>query len=395
MKRLTDTKILIERSVNNEKQQILVLGTAHISKKSVEEVNSTIDEFQPDCIALELCKNRYDKIVSKHEWLNKDIFQIINNKEHLMFLLNIILSSYQKSMGEELGVMPGSEFLEANKIAKEKNIDVELVDRDINITLKRAFEKTGLFDKIKIILAILGSFLFSQKPKEDVIEALKKEDMLNKALDEFGKFSKPLKEVLVDERNTYLANKTLEIKDAKKILLIVGAGHVKEIAKILDTQNTAIDLKSLEQVKQKKKSKNIIGWTILIAFICLMIYALLSKGIVVAANMLIWWVIATGGLAALGALLAGASFLSVLTAFLVAPITTIHPLLAAGWFAGLVELKKDKPTVKDFFYIKQISGLKDFRKNRVLKILLIVSLTNLGASLGTLVAFPLLITYLI
>lgn len=392
----SDNIYLIER-INNKtkkKQQILILGTAHVSKKSVDEVKENIDNFKPDVVALELCKNRYDKLVFKQQWLNKDLFDIIHNKEHLLFLLNIILSSYQKSIGEELGVMPGSEFLEANKIAKDRNIKVALVDRDINITMKRAFDKTPFFDKIKIIFALFASMFAKTIPKAEIIEALKKEDMLNKALEEFGRFSKSLKSVLLDERNIYIANKTLQL-DENKILLVVGAGHLKEIAKIIDKQKEPIELNELEIAKKYNKNSNLIGWGILFLFIVLFVYAIFAKGIAIAGNMIFWWILATGGLSALGAIVGGASLLTILVSFLVAPFTAIHPLLAAGWFAGLVELKKNKPTVKDFFYLKEIKGFKDFKENKVLRILLIVSLVNLGASIGTLVAFPLLISYII
>jgi len=392
----SDISYIVQRQnpKTNKKQEIFVLGTAHVSKRSIEDVDKSIEEFKPDLVALELCKNRYDKLVFNNQWFNKDLFDIINNNEHLLFLLNITLSSYQRSIGEELGVMPGSEFLEANKVAKEKGINVALVDRDINVTMKRAFEKTSFWDKMKIFFAIIGSFLFSPAPKkEDIIEALKKEDMLNRALDEFGKFSKSLKTVLIDERNTYIANKTLAL-DSDKILLVVGAGHAKEIANILDKQKEPKDLKELE-LAEKKKNSNLIGWIILFGFLGLFLYALLAKGIGVAASMILWWILATGIPSALGALIGGASILAIIVAFCVAPFTTLHPLLAAGWFAGYIELKKEKPTVKDFFGLKEVKGFKDFRTNKVLKILLIVSLTNLGASIGTLVAFPLIIAYLI
>jgi pheromone shutdown-related protein TraB len=396
IKKISDNKLIIKRKnpFTNEKQEIYLLGTAHVSKESVEDVKTVIDEFKPDVVSLELCKQRYKKLIFKDQWLNTDIFQVIKNKEHLLFLLNILLSSYQKSIGEELGVMPGSEFLEADKIAKEKNIRVELVDRDIGITLKRAFEKISIWHKTKLLLSIIMGFL-STKPKKEMIEELKKEDMLNKALDEFARFSPKLKEVLVDERNVYLANKTLEI-NSNKILLVIGAGHLKEIGKILETQDKAKSLKHLELIKKKKKRAfSIINWTILILFVGLIAYGFLGKGITVGLNMILWWIVATGGLAALGALIGGASILGIIVSFLVAPITTVHPLFAAGWFAGLVELKKQKPKLKDFYNLREIRGLKDFRKNNVLRILIIVALTNVGATLGTLVGFPLLLAYIL
>lgn len=359
-------------------KDIFLIGTAHISRASAEMVKNFIIEEKPDSVCVELCQSRYQSITDPEKWKNMDIITIIKQKKALLLLVNLILSAFQKRLARQLGLNPGQEMIEAIKAAQENNINLVLADRDIQITFARIWKKLGFFGKFRLLFMLLLSIFSQEDISEEEIERLKSEDVLTAALNDLAVSFPRLKSSLIDERDQYLAEK---IKNApgKKIVAVVGAGHIPGIKTEIYKEH---DLNSLTYVPKSANWVKWALWAIPIAII-VMIISTFRVSTISGVNQILQWLIWNGSLAALGALITAAHPLSILTAFLAAPITSLNPLLAAGWFAGIVEAIVRKPRVEDFEDLGNITTFRDFFRNRVTKILLVVALTNLGSSFGT------------
>lgn len=359
-------------------KDIFLIGTAHISRASAETVKNFIIEEKPDSVCVELCQSRYQSITEPEKWKNMDIITIIKQKKALLLLVNLILSAFQKRLARQLGLNPGQEMIEAIKAAQENNINLVLADRDIQITFARIWKKLGFFGKFRLLFMLLLSIFSQEDISEEEIEKLKSEDVLTAALNDLAVSFPRLKSSLIDERDQYLAEK---IKNAsgKKIVAVVGAGHIPGIKTEIYKEH---DLNSLTYVPKSANWVKWVLWAIPIAII-VMIISTFRVSTISGVNQILQWLIWNGSLAALGALITAAHPLSILTAFLAAPITSLNPLLAAGWFAGIVEAIVRKPRVEDFEDLGNITTFRDFFRNRVTKILLVVALTNLGSSFGT------------
>ncbi|MDD3632031.1 MAG: TraB/GumN family protein [Atribacterota bacterium] len=359
-------------------KDIFLIGTAHISRASAETVKNFIIEEKPDSVCVELCQSRYQSITDPEKWKNMDIITIIKQKKALLLLVNLILSAFQKRLARQLGLNPGQEMIEAIKAAQENNINLVLADRDIQITFARIWKKLGFFGKFRLLFMLLLSIFSQEDISEEEIERLKSEDVLTAALNDLAVSFPRLKSSLIDERDQYLAEK---IKNApgKKIVAVVGAGHIPGIKTEIYKEH---DLNSLTYVPKSANWVKWVLWAIPIAII-VMIISTFRVSTISGVNQILQWLIWNGSLAALGALITAAHPLSILTAFLAAPITSLNPLLAAGWFAGIVEAIVRKPRVEDFEDLGNITTFRDFFRNRVTKILLVVALTNLGSSFGT------------
>ncbi|OQA30788.1 MAG: TraB family protein [archaeon ADurb.Bin336] len=382
-------KVVIE--FEGKAKQVILVGTAHISKESIELVNKTIEEEQPDVIGVELDKARLEQLLSGKKWQETNLVEIIKTGKTYLFLLNIFLSNMQRQIGKQIGIEPGSEMLAAIKKAQEKRVPVQLLDRDVRITLKKAFSEMSLKEKFVLGTSfITGFFGAGEKVTEEKIEELKKEDLINNLMKEMGKQFPSIKKVLVDERDAYITE-MIKHSPGKKIVAVVGAGHVEGIIKRLHS-NKKINLTELNQIKKKKSFLKYLAPLLPIIFGIILIYTLLIKGIDTTLSVLIYWILITGTCSALGALLAKAHPLSIITAFLSAPLTTLHPALAAGWFSGVVEARVNSPRVMDFETLPDVSSLGQFYNNKVTHILIVAALTNIGAMIGVVIAFPAIIT---
>ena len=368
----------------------ILLGTAHISKDSVEQIKKVIDKEKPDVIAIELCEGRLHKLTNQQTWKQMNIFEVIKSGNVYLFLLNMYLANIQKKMGEKVGVMPGQEMLEAYKIAKQAGIPVILADRDVQVTLKRAMLKLSIIEKFRLMYYFFLSFFSSEgEITPEKIEEMKNQDLINKAMDEMIKQFPHLKEVLVDERDQFISGKIKQVTSGK-VLTVVGAGHLKGIEKNLKNNNK-VNISELNVVKKKKKL-GLMKWILPALFFALIIYGFITKGPGIGLTMLITWYVVIGILAAIGAIIAGARIITVLAAFFSAPFAVANPLIATGWIAGAVEAWVDKPKVEDFFGLSNVKfSFKELRRNRVSRILLIVALCNMGATIGSLVALPIMI----
>lgn len=364
--------------ISIDNKDIFLIGTAHISKASAETVKQFIVEEKPDTVCIELCPSRFQSITNPEKWKNMDIITIIKQKKALLLLVNLILSSFQKRLARQLGLNPGQEMIEAIQAAQDNNIPLVLADRDIQITFTRIWKKLGFFGKIRLFFMLILSIFNEENLSEEEIEKLKSEDVLTAALNDLAISFPRLKNTLIDERDQYLAEK-IRNAPGKKIVAVVGAGHIPGIKQEIYKNH---DLESLTYIPKSSPLLKWILWSIPIVIIIIVISTFRispTSGI----DQILQWLIWNGSLAALGTFLAAGHPFSIITAFLAAPITSLNPLLAAGWFAGIVEAMIRKPRVEDFENLGNITTLGDFFRNRVTKILLIVALANLGSSLGT------------
>ncbi len=374
-----------------EDKEIILIGTAHVSKDSVELVTSVIHDEKPDTVCVELCESRYQSIQQKDAWLNTDIVKVIKEKKSFLLLSNLILASFQKRIAKKFDIIPGQEMIEAIRAGEAAGSKIYPADRDIRVTLSRVWHNMGLWGKIKLLFQLLMSLGEVGDITEKDIEKMKQEDVLETLLAEVGKSLPVLKKILIDERDMYLAQK-IKSAPGRKLVAVVGAGHVKGIKSYW---NDTIDTESLEIIPPKSRLSGAIQWITAAGIIILFALGFYSGGTKAGTDMITWWILITGLLAGLGALLAMAHPLTILSSILAAPLTTIHPLIAAGWVSGLVEAFSRKPKVKDLESLPEdILSLRGFWRNKVTRILLVVAFTNIGASIGSLIAIPLMIKML-
>src|SRR3989344_3225116 len=389
---MANFRMELERVKLGEKE-IILLGTAHISSKSVDDVANAIESEKPDIVGVELDFNRLSQLKQGNRWRETNVGKIISSGQAFLFLFTLLLSNFQRSLGQKFGIKPGMEMIEAVRIAEEKQIPIMLLDRDVNITLRRAMQKMTLIEKFRIFYWILMSF-FSEKKTElttGTIEQLKEKDVLNALMQELAREMPSIKSVLVDERDAFIAQ-AITKAPGKKILAVVGAGQLEGLKKGLGQE---VDIAAISSVQKSGMNvMKIIGYLIPVVFIAIVGFLFFTKGTSVTFTAIIYWILATGSLAALGTIIARGHPFSVIAAFLAAPITTLHPFLAAGWVAGYVEAKMRNPKVKDFENLGNLNSLDDFTKNQVTRILLVVALANLGAMIGVIIGVPLLASLL-
>jgi len=376
---------------------IVLVGTAHISKDSVEEVKEVIEEFKPDIVAVELCQRRYDAITKKDKWENTPVSQLIKGNNAYLLLAQTFLASIQRKLGKEYGIEPGSEMIAAMKEAKQHNLDVALVDRDISVTLKRAWRKMGFREKFRLAWEFLKAIVgYDEEEMEELdLKELMNQDVISTLMEEFKEIAPSVADVLIHERDQYIAKKILDESKKGKVVAVVGAGHLKGIQKHLKKGKIDIDLKELDYVPKKRISiLKIIGYAVPVIFAVFIVYIYMTYGAGRTFDALIWWVIINGSFSAIGALIARAHPFSIITAFVAAPITSLNPAIAAGWVAGYVEFKMRKPVVRDFKALSKLDSFKDIWNNKVIRLLTVVALANIGSMMGTFVAFPYLLRYL-
>ena len=381
----------MEEKINDN---IILIGTAHISEESVNEVRQAIERYQPDIVAVELCQRRYDTITKKEKWENTPVAALIKSNNAYFMLAQTFLSSIQRRLGEEYGVEPGSEMIAAIQEAKKQNIKVALVDRDITVTLKRAWQKMGVREKFRVIWEFLKAMLgYDEEELQDIdLKELMKQDVISQMMEEFSKIAPSAALVLISERDQYISQKIIEESKKGKVIAVVGAGHITGIKKHLEKQELNLNLQELDTVPKKRINLvKIVEVIIPVIFFSIIGWIIYSTGIdpwnKIKDIFLVWFLV-HGILSAIGAAIARGHPLSILTAFAAAPFTSLEPFFAPGWFAGLVEAKLRKPLVKDFQDLSKIENMRDFFKNRVVRLLMVVALANLGSIIGTIIALP-------
>lgn len=371
--------------------EIRLVGTAHVSAESVDEVRREIDEFAPDIVAVELDQNRYHAL--KYGAEEPEIADILKSGNLSMFLLQWGLVYVQKKIGMDVGVEPGAEMKAACEAAEERGIRVGLVDRDIRITLNRFLSLMTLREKLRMGWALVASVLhFGGGGEELDIEALKQQDVIDMALDEFRRFSPNGARALIDERDAYLAHQLVGLsRTYERVLAVVGAGHIAGIRRYLADPASLPPLEELTRTVKPFPWMRVIEVVVGAVFVGILVLIAFSG---VGAGVLLWallyWVLLHGVLTAVFTLLAGGHPLSALTGFAVSWLTAIHPLLAAGWFSAIVEAKIRKPRKGDVKRLLEAANFAEMRQNPLFRVVFVAALANVGSTLGTVAYFALL-----
>ncbi len=374
------------RIVERDGVRYTLLGTAHVSLASVQAVERAIGSGQFDAVAVELDPQRLQALTNPDALAKLDLIEVIRKNRIALFAANLALATYQRRLAEQLGIEPGAELKRAVLLAKERDLPVHLIDRDVGLTFRRASQRLGFFGKIKLVMGLGAGLFSSEDVGEAEIEKLKQGDMLESSFGEFASESPALYEAIIGERDRYMATRLREEHNSEQrnVLAVVGAGHLAGLARYLegDTEAPAALREQLEAVPKKRN----IPWitlTILAVVLAGIGIGFWRGGLDMGTHMLAIWALYTGGLAGLGALLAGSHPLSILTAIAVAPFKPFRLSIPTGAFAAVVETRLRKPAYRDFLQLRDdAQTLKGWYRNRVTRIVLTFMLTNLGSMLG-------------
>ncbi|MCF6219202.1 MAG: TraB/GumN family protein [Candidatus Polarisedimenticolaceae bacterium] len=372
-------------------RKITLLGTAHVSKASAEQVEQMLATGDYDAVAVELCPSRHQAIANPDSLAKMDLFQVIKEGKATMVAASLALGAYQQRLADQFGIEPGAEMRMAVNKAGESHLPVLLIDREIGVTLKRVYGNIPWWKRMNLISGLIGSVVTKEKVTEEEVERLKEGDMLESSFSQFAEQSREMFIPLIDERDRYMAariRQEMEAGEHKHLLAVLGAGHLKGIENYLGQleRNPTAEIEQLERLPTPSKWPKFIPW--LIVALVLTGFAIgFSRNSELGWQLVMDWVLINGGLSALGALIAGAHPLTVLTAFVAAPLTSLNPTIGAGMVTAAVETWIRKPTVADFSAIRRdTTHLKGWWKNRVTRILLVFLLSTLGSAIGTYVA---------
>lgn len=387
----------INRITLDNGDEITLIGTAHVSRNSVEEVAQMINQVQPDRVCVELDQGRFDKKTKDSSYSQTDLKKVFKEGKALLVLANTALASFQKKMGLQTGTAPGEEILGAAKIAREKGIPCSLCDREISITFKRAWGKSTFWNKIKLLSTMVSAAFSKEEFSEEDLEALKNSDTLEGMLDEMAKELPPVKEVLIDERDRYLATSIFKAEGHKKIA-VIGAGHAPGIIKTLEkleNGTVSTDLNPITEVPKPSKAGKIIGWAVPAAILAFVVYSCFTYGFDRGVRYFLTWAGCNAACTMLFAILSNAHPLNWLVSAVSAPVAVMNPLIGVGVFTGIAESQLRKPTVADIEKVSDdIGTFRGWFKNKFLHPFLIFFTTSLGSILGTFVLFPILLKVL-
>ena len=374
---------------------ITILGTAHVSRASADKAQELIESKQHDVVCIELCQSRFNAMTDPNALAKMDLFDVIRSGKASMVTASLALGSYQQRMAEQLGIEPGLEMKISIKHAKELDLPVVVIDREVGTTLKRVYHNVPFWKRLYIIAGLFTSVVSRETVSEEEIEKLKTGDLLETTFAQFSEDANDLFVPLIDERDRYMTAKLLQtLKDypGKNLLAVVGAGHVKGMANYLQkysedsSYNPGDVISELDVIPKKRSWFKFIPW-IIVALVIFGFYLGFQKGPDLGWSLIWQWIVINGSLSALGAAIAGAHLLTIITAFVAAPITSLNPTIGAGMVTAAMELFIRKPTVNDFSDLrKDTSSAWGWRKNRVARILLIFVLSSLGSAIGTYVA---------
>ena len=358
-----------------------IIGTAHVSTASVELVREQIEQWKPNLVAVELCDSRLRSLRQPDDLDNDDLLKIIKEGKSAMILLQSALAAQQRRMGMETGEKPGAELLAAIEIAEENGIDHALIDRDVVVTLRRAWRKMGLREKWRVLNALLWE---DDDEEFDLDELIEDSDLLTTMMEEARDAAPRAGEVLIDERDAFLAGRIQQIRGKGKVLAVVGAGHINGIIEHLEKppMETTSKLTELSTEPPKPVWPKVVTWAIPILLLSVVGYLFWNGDTEALKDTLWYWTAANAILAGIGVALARGHPLSILVGALASPITSLNPTLAAGWFAGYTQLKIAAPTGGDATEFLALQNYSLFYRNRVGKVLLVTALGNMGSAIG-------------
>ena len=372
--------------ISQDGKNFVILGTAHVSQTSVDKVNELLDTDAFDTVAIELDDMRFEAMTNPDKYKNMDLLKIIKNKQTSMIAVNLALSAYQNRLAQQLGVEPGAEMKAAIAQANDKGLTLWKIDRNIRTTMKRAWRSMKFLDKFELMFSF-GGFFDKEEITAEEIEKLKTGDVLESTFSDFADESQPLYNSLIHERDDYMAARLLqETRDteSKNILVVIGAGHLKGMCTAIENKiEVDSTVEKLDIIPPGAKWVKYIPWIITTVIIAGFVIGF-SKSPELGFELIQTWVLYNGVLAAIGAAFARAHIVTIITAFLAAPLTSLNPAVAAGMVAALVETYFRKPKVSDFENLQvDATELKGWWKNPVTRILLVFILTNLGSGIGT------------
>lgn len=386
--------------------EVFVLGTAHISRSSVEDVEQAIAKWKPDVVCVELCRPRHEALLDPDRWKKMDLTKVIREKKLALLASNLILSSFQKKIGDQTGVRPGEEMRRASELAREKGLELVFIDREIRTTLSRAWAKVGFFSKMWLSSYLLTSLLVKEEVSAEEVEEMKQKDVLEDLFSNLPRQYQSVKEVILDERDAYLAENTRRValshaeverhdhetksssKKKRRILSVVGAGHLPGILRTLK-ENRPVDLVELRTIPKPRPWRNLFIWIGASIFLFLVGLYITLGGQEAAEQALLAWVVARSAGAGIGAVLSGAHPLTILATVVMAPIVPLIPGSRLWMFSALVEVWRRKPRVEDFENIaddtETASGLfRSLYKNRVVHLFWVTFLVSMGLTIGNL-----------
>ena len=393
-----ETQEDIIKIIQLNNSEITLIGTAHVSQLSVEMVEEKIATGDYDCVAVELCSPRLENITNQAWWKNLDIYQIFKKKKAGLLLINLALTAYQKRLAERIGVEAGKEMVRAVELSHEKDLRLEVIDRNISTTLHRLVTEVSFWQKMKIVGGLVIGVFVGEEISEEQIEDLKRGDMLHAVVSEFGEELPEIKRVLIDERDEYMVGRLAQISasdDApKKILGLVGAGHLMGMMASIDSPPDAGHLQELDQKPPPSKTGLYVGWGICILILSMFVVGF-KQSPELGGQLVATWILLNGGLSALGTALALGHPVSIFAAFFAAPLTSLNPTIGAGMVVGLVESYMRKPKVGDFETLREdITHYSMWWKNRVARLLLIFFFSSFGSMIGTYAAGASIVTQL-
>lgn len=383
------------RRIQLRDRTVILAGTAHISRESVDEVTSLIAAEAPGRVCVELDQPRYQSMTQGAGWEKLDIVKVLREGRGFLLMANLALSGFQRRMGSGVDAKPGAEMLAAVQAAEAAGIPWSLCDRDVQTTLKRAWAKSNLWNRSKLIASLASSSFSGEKLSEAEIEALKERNELEQMMDELADYLPSVKEVLIDERDRYLASRVYAASETGQVAVaVVGAGHMNGIEawlRRLDAGEVSPDVADIDVVPPAGPWGKILGWTIPAVIVGFIALGFVRGGGQASLDLLLRWVLFNGSLAALGSALCLAHPVTILASFIAAPVATLNPFVGVGLFAGMAEAFLRKPTVRDFESLgEDVTSFKGFYRNRVTHILLVFFLSSFGGMIGNFIALPVL-----
>jgi pheromone shutdown-related protein TraB len=377
-------------------KDIHLIGTAHVSRESIDEVSAAIREEKPGMVCVELDHDRYAAITRQDNWERLNVSKVLREGKGFLLIANIVLAGFQRRLGNDLGVKPGEEMIAALNTAQEMGIAYSLCDREVQITLRRAWACCSLWSKCKLLATLLSSAFVAEKLDADEIEKLKNRNELDNMMAELANYLPAVKETLIDERDRYLAAKIWAaadgMADGSRILAVVGAGHLRGIQDQLNQFAAGTPpppLNQLESIPPRSRLSQAVKWIIPLLIVALITAGFFRADFSVFLEMLRYWVLWNGSLAALGCIIALGHSLAILISFAGAPVTSLNPFIGVGILSGLVQALVRKPRVCDAENIAEdVTSLKGVYRNRISRVLLVFFLSSLGSSIGTFVSIP-------